>query len=194
MRPILVIDIETTGTDPKKHGIIEIAGEFHKAGEKPKKFQVKFFNPKREVDLEALKINKVAYSHLFSLGSEEIAVKKFVDWLLELSLDSQTRLVGHNVHFDVNFLKHLVEEYNVVGFNSLLPYKVHDTSDRGEMLIDNGLITTEGNKSSLKHLAKGLNISIEESKLHGAAYDVELTVKVYTAMNQLLKDKNGTNQ
>lgn len=191
MRSILVIDTETTGTDPKQHAVIEIAAQFHAQDGTISSFTKKFFNPKRKVDLEALKYNNVAYGSLVSLGSEEIAVRQFIDWLLSLPINSNTRLVGHNVNFDVNFLKALTEDYDIQGFNKLIPYKVHDTSDRGELLIDAGIIKTDSNRSSLKYLAKALGIEVQETALHGAVYDVQLTVQVYKAINELLKEENG---
>ncbi len=78
---IVFLDLETTGRDENKHGVIEIAARYDEDRETKAIFYKKFFDEKASVNLEALKVNNTAYGSLESLGHEDVAVSAFVDFL-----------------------------------------------------------------------------------------------------------------
>ena len=99
---MIVLDIETTGTDPKRHSIIEIGAiEF----ENPRNF----FNekcriwPGAEIDPGALEINGFTIDEITdtSIITEKELLEKFNEWIG--SIEERT-IAGHNVDFDISFL------------------------------------------------------------------------------------------
>ena len=94
---VLFIDTETTGRDPQRQGILQIAAEYHEDGNKVSSFNVKFCPSTEEthVDLYALKYNGFGFSAIESLGDERIAMGKFLDYILSLP-KKDVFLCGHN--------------------------------------------------------------------------------------------------
>ena len=108
---MIVVDIETTGLDPKKNSIIEIGA-------------IDFNNPEnifdqrckiREntlIDARALEIN--GYSNDELLDDSQQSVKElllnFIEWIKDI--DDRT-LAGHNVSFDLSFLNENIKLENI---------------------------------------------------------------------------------
>lgn len=101
---MIVIDLEMSGLDPVKNSILSIGA-------------VEFSNPKNqfymecrmrdgaEADPEALEVNGFTKKQITdkSKPSLEEVLKKFCAWMDEV--DDRT-IGGHNVQFDIRFLKH----------------------------------------------------------------------------------------
>ena len=210
---ILFLDIETTGTDHKKNGIIQIAMEYHENGEKIASFNKKCIPSTTFTDLGALKYNGVKYSQLDKLGvSDKELLKDFLDFLLNLPKNKNIYLGGHNVNFDVNFINEWLSQNNIEGLRSILPYRVVDTSTLGMFLSDGGIFKVSG-KFNFESMLSGLGLlsnsivmaqkNIDgkdilhdlDERLHDAAYDVKMTAKAYYTMtelrNKLLKSNVG---
>ena len=108
---MIVIDIETTGLDPRRCGLLSIgAVDFNK----PKSF---FYGECRLsgkvlLDEESLKVNGFSREGLYDttkLTSRDL-MHKFVHWLSE---KDNTTIAGHNVHWDVNFLSLNFKKYKI---------------------------------------------------------------------------------
>ena len=191
---IVFLDLETTGRDENKHGVIEIAARYDEDRETKAIFYKKFFDEKASVNLEALKVNNTAYGSLESLGHEDVAVSAFVDFLLNLPKDKQIYLAGLNVDFDVKFLIKLLEKHNIEGLDSVLPYRKIDLS--GITIFLSGLVGLI-NFDSLKHKSGGtlnklcqlLDINIEQKELHTAKDDVDVTAEALYKLTDLTISK-----
>ncbi len=109
---MIVVDIETSGLDPRKHGILEIAG-------------LKFENPdvffhsycrldkEDEIDPKALEINGFSEEEARDLSrpTQEKALDKFFKWVEERK---DFYAAGENVGgFDLNFIKVRADKYNL---------------------------------------------------------------------------------
>ena len=193
---ILFLDCETTGLDENKHSIIEIACEHHINGQMVSAYNQRFINRSPILALDALKVNKTNIAALLDIGKacpEERAVFEFVDYLLSLN-NKDLHVCGHNVNFDVRFIKALLTKYNIEGWESAVSYRQIDTCDRAKMLIETGIIPLEaiGAKGSgLTNIAKALKLEVEEIKLHTAVYDTNLCSRVFYKMNEVLRNYRG---
>lgn len=192
---ILFIDTETTGLEAGKHSIIEIACAHYKDGVLKSTFQRKFISNSPILDMGALRVNKQNTASLLEIGkqcSEQKAAFDFMDYLLTLD-NKDLHVCGHNVHFDVGHVKHLLTKFGIEGWESSVSYRQLDTCDRARMLIESGIITQEmgGRGAGLKTVAQALGVTVDETKLHGAMYDVELCAAVYYKMIEVLRNRRG---
>jgi DNA polymerase III epsilon subunit-like protein len=192
MNNLLFIDLETTGTDPNSHSVIQIAAEFHQEGKPVKTFNRKLNPSGYKVSLGALRVNKVKYSQLNSLGNTDTVVAEFVDFLLGLNPKGQVTVVGHNVHFDMAFIKTLFTNHGIEDLNAVFSYRQLDTAAIAVFLQDVGILNIE--KANLESLAKHFNVvksntDFLETNFHDAAFDTKTTVDVYNAMKEYVKSK-----
>lgn len=184
---MLFIDLETTGTDPYKHMITEIAAEYHVNGVKVDQFFVKVRAiPEQSsfIDLEALKITNKSLKTVMTEGTSEAeSIMQFLDWVLDLQAKDAT-LCGHNVHFDLSFLRATFTKYHIENWDRVVSYRLEDTCSLARTLQKVGLIKCE--KVSLGSLVHLFEIPLNGKELHGAAVDVEATAKVYYSLVKLL--------
>lgn len=101
---MIVIDLEMSGLDPVKNSILSIgAVDFSK----PKnQFYIECrLREGAEADPEALKVNGFTKKQITDKGkiSLEDALKKFCEWMDAVN---DRTIGGHNVQFDMRFLKH----------------------------------------------------------------------------------------
>lgn len=184
---ILFIDCETTGLDPSRNAMIEFAAELHSSGAKVAEFSTPMYDKKSPVTLGALRVNGKNLKQIYELKDEAVALMELVDWLLSLKVEGPVYVCGHNVHFDISFLRALFNKYNLEGLDQVIGYHFIDTSAIGIALVASGKLQVENNKVSLSSLAKALGIDISQYQLHTAGGDVKLTVDVYNAMVTLIK-------
>ena len=192
---ILFIDTETTGLDANKHSIIEIACAHYKDGKLQSTFQRKFVSNTVILDMGALRVNKQNTASLLEIGkkcSEQQGAFDLMDYLLSLD-NKDLHVCGHNVHFDVGFVKALLTKYGIEGWDQAVSYRQLDTCDRARMLIESGIITEQmgGRGAGLKTIATALGVTVDETKLHGAMYDTELCAAVYFKMIEILRNRRG---
>jgi DNA polymerase III epsilon subunit-like protein len=109
---MIVLDIETTGLDPRRHSIIEIGA-------------VDFSNPSNyfsgkcqiwsgaEVDFQALEINGFTLEEIQDkkIDSHQELLSSFKNWT---ELIEDKTIAGQNVDFDISFL---IESYKRFGLN-----------------------------------------------------------------------------
>jgi DNA polymerase III epsilon subunit-like protein len=108
---IIVMDLEMSGLDPMKNSILSIgAVDFSK----PKN---QFYMECRlmegaDADPEALKVNGFTKKGIADKKKEsnEIVIKKFCKWMDAVN---DRTIAGHNVQFDMRFLKHAFYVYKM---------------------------------------------------------------------------------
>lgn len=187
---ILFIDLETTGTDNSKHMITEIAAEYHVDGKKVSDFYrlVKAVpQANTAISLEALKVTNKTLEEVLTIGEDEPkAVMEFLDWILKLDT-KMMYICGHNVHFDIGFIKEALKKYRIELWDKVVSYRMEDTCSLARTLRKAGVLP-EGN-SSLGNLANDLGIHPAKGEaLHNAATDVRITAKIYYKLVKILKN------
>ncbi|MDR2513774.1 MAG: exonuclease [Christensenellaceae bacterium] len=93
----VVLDLETTGLDPRWDSIIEIAAVRVQDGKITDQFQT-LVNPGFEVDNFIIELTGITNEMLSSAPSVEDVLPRFVEFV------GDSVVIGHNVNFDVNFI------------------------------------------------------------------------------------------
>ena len=174
----VVVDLETGGFDSNSNAILEIAitlieeednqlvvGDTHRFHIEPYEGLI--------VEDESLKFTKINLDHpLRNAVSEEHALKelfKIINKNKNAYGCSRAILVGHNAHFDSSFLNAAVERNNIKK-SPFHPFSVLDTVTLGALAT---------NQTVLARICEALDIDYDSKEAHSAAYDSDVTAKVF---------------
>jgi ribonuclease T len=175
----VVIDIETSGFDPLRNALLEIAAvipamdetgrlsimEIHSAHVQP--------FPGARLDESALAFNKIDPYHpfRFALEEKEALEKIFHPVRAAVKRSGCTRaiLVGHNPAFDMGFLNAAVTRTGIKK-NPFHPFSSFDTATLSGLVYGQTVLAKAA-------LAAGLPWDSQEA--HSAAYDAEQTARLF---------------
>lgn len=180
----LVVDTETGGLDAKKHSILSIAGVAWKANcEIEPLFDFYICEDKIETTKRALEVNKIDLEIVKEEGYGCYEAVREIKKALNKRFGHDRKpltLIGHNISFDVGFIKRLYEQagqdYYVDFRNRAL-----DTATILEFFMIAGKI--DGFRASADVLFAATNVKIEEQDRHTARGDAIATAK---ALNTLV--------
>ena len=179
-RDFVFVDLETTGLNPKVHEIIEIAALRMTPNLQAEKarLDMKCTMVQQDVaEAKALEVNR--YSALDWKGSKPVRVA-LVD--LAPMIDDDVILVGHNVHFDVGFLR---EEYERAGL----------TMPKFKYAIDTVSIVfplaMQGHISKLSLETICARYGIHNDGQHRAMADVMRTVRAFAKLLAMPEPRFG---
>jgi len=196
MTRIISLDIETSGLDPLKHEILQLAAVDLESGIH---FYEKINYHELLVQPEALKMNKIDLSKKEGNNPRQTAVN-FQQWLSSICCDHEFRqfnkhcftFMGFNIgSFDVRFLIEFLKKNRV---SDLLTYDAFNYSS-----IDLNSITyfTSSLEGRPFDAAKGINMNLAKAKIqihkptvhvlgqHNALYDAWLNVYYYETIRKL---------
>lgn len=174
---ILFIDTETGGIDPLENSLLSLGLVCWENLKIKDKLEIFISKEKYNVTKKALEINKIDLDELRTKGiSEKEAKNKLLNFLKENFEDEKIVLAGHNVNFDISFLKKIFESNDE--FNQYFSYRAIDTATIFKFLSLRGDVTAEIN--SLDDAIKYYNIKIK--KRHGALDDCLATAEIFTKM------------
>ena len=180
---LVFFDLETTGTNPGKHGIHQISGQIVIDGVVKESFDFHVQpNPKALIEEEALKVGGVtreqilAYPPMQQVYQEFVAMLgKYVD---KFNKKDKFFLVGYNnAAFDNQFLRGFFLQNGDVYFGSWFWSNSIDV-----MVFASAYLATrrpEMENFKLSTVAKTLGIVVNDDSLHDAMYDIELTKAVF---------------
>ena len=174
----VVVDLETGGFNSKENAILEIAitlieeadeslvvGDTHRFHIEPYEGLI--------VEEESLEFTKIKLDHpLRNAISEEEALKNLFAIINKTRAKyecSRAILVGHNAHFDLSFLNEAIHRNNIKR-SPFHPFSVLDT-------VSLGVITTQ--QTVLARICDALSIDYDSNEAHSAAYDSDVTAKVF---------------
>jgi len=180
---ILFYDTETTGTDFKRHSIIQIAGILEIDGVEVDRFT---FNvrPHEKAAIEDAALTANGHKREDLPGYPEMkTVLKGIKYFLGKYVDpfdktDKLHLAGYNNRgFDDNFFRMF---FTLCGDNFFGAYFWPDTIDVLS-LASHHLIEARDTMPSFKlhRVAKTLGVEVDDSLLHTALCDVELTIAIY---------------
>ena len=174
----LVIDLETGGLNPKTDAVCSVSAK--KYGEGFKTWYIKPYNKK--YNEKAMQINGLTEEDLKEQGVTTLEfISQFIGFLYNnFDYDETTKkfkqnikLLGHNVKFDMGFLRKLLPLYDFY-----FSYHHKDTMIVAEFLRDAGLF-----KSSSLSLVEVYKHLFGEDKLtfcaHSSVADVMMCEKIY---------------
>lgn len=178
---LLWLDTETTGLNKEKCDIIQLAGIVIIDGEEKERFNfhcqpINWENiepasfEKTKMTIEKLKefpMPQELYLKLIEL------LNKYID---RYNKDDKFFIAGHNVQFDLEFLKNFFLKMGDKYFGSYFYYKTVDLMYFATILHTAGLIKLTSWK--LGDIANYLQIEVDDN-LHDALYDIDLTRKCF---------------
>jgi DNA polymerase III epsilon subunit-like protein len=183
---MIVVDIETSGVDPRMHSIISIGAVELENPDNEFYGECAVWDGAEILD-EALEINGFTREDITDPSKQtlEILMIGFLDWVRNLPNHT---LAGHNLgDFDVPFLKDSARRYHLDFF---LPKRTIDTHTLTYMhMIKKGLVppVEKGRSAINSHFVQSY-VGIKEVPLpHNALTDARWTAE---AISRLLYDKN----
>jgi len=185
----LYIDTETTGLDPKIHGIVSLAyiiesdtGEPVATGE----IKMNTFEYRNKYLPKALEVNGYTVEQIQKFPSPKEALKEFDQVLCEHSGGEKYTITAYNAKFDKDMVEALYEYVYPGRYPKVLSHKVIDTLQVVMLFQDIGLIDT-GKKQNLAAVAAYFGI---EHDAHDAASDNVVQRAIYRGLTKAIKDSN----
>jgi predicted DnaQ family exonuclease/DinG family helicase len=161
----IALDLETTGLDQNKDEIIEIGLSLFDKGKITKEF-TRTINPGKCVSDNILILTGITQEELDMSPKLEELLPEIEDFIKD------TPLIGHNVQFDLNFLRRYLSLSN----------KFYDT------LILSRIYLPFANSHKLSYIGEYLNIPYVES--HRAGEDANLCGRIFLKIFQIMCNIN----
>lgn len=180
---LVFFDLETTGTNPGKHGIHQISGQIVIDGAVKESFNFHVQpNPKALIEEEALKVGGVTREQILAYPPMQQVYQEFVvmlgKYVDKFNKKDKFFLVGYNnAAFDNQFLRGFFLQNGDVYFGSWFWSNSIDV-----MVLASAYLATrrpEMDNFKLSTVAKTLGIVVNDDSLHDAMYDIELTKAVF---------------
>lgn len=190
----LFIDTETTGLDPKQHGLVQVAGIVDINGEVEEEFDFtlkpidgKLFET-RALEVNGLNMNVIngykpsdTVFHLFRQ-----LIKRYID---QYNPKDKFTFLAYNAPFDVGFIRQWFLDHNDKYYGSVFfRYPIDVASIAMEALIDK---RHEMPNDKLETVMKYFDVSAE-GKLHDARTDIIATREVYYKALKKIKGDGQT--
>jgi DNA polymerase-3 subunit epsilon len=180
---ILYYDLETTGTDERKHGIHQISGMLEIDGVTVESFDYRVQpNPKAAIVPEALAVGNVTEEEIKAYEPMEVIYRRFTAMLAKyvdrFNPKDKIYLCGFNsADFDNRFFRAWFKQN---GDNYFGAYFYGEDLD-ARILAAQYLLHRRHSMPNFKlmSVARELGIAVDESRLHDALYDIELTRACY---------------
>lgn len=166
MPPIVAFDLETTGLDPTHDKIIEIGAVKFDGGEVLETYQT-LINPQRLISPEITQITSITNAMVRDAPMIEEVRDEFADFL------GDAPLLGHNVQFDLSFLRSN-------GFKLLNPEI--DSYDLASVLLPSA------SRYNLGSLVEILGVDGDELQAHRALDDARMTRRIFMHFAKIAHD------
>ncbi len=183
---VLFIDTETGGLNPETDALLSIGMVHWRDGEILGTREILVQSGSRVVTSRAIEVNKIVLrTHNANAMSRRSAAELFYrtceNWFPEHSKKNRITLGGHNIGFDINFIRPLFGDR----WADTYSHAFIDTSSVFALLWHSGRVPGE-----LRSLDQGLRhfgISVEAQARHTALGDALGTAKLWTAVVESLK-------
>lgn len=180
---LFFFDLETTGTEYWKHGIHQISGKIVIDGVEKENFNFKVQpNPKARIEDEALKIANVTREQILAYPPMGEIYKQLILMLSKYvkkydKLDKFYLVGFNNASFDNQFFRAFFVQNGDEYFGSWFWPNPIDVYVFATPHLHKERTTMENFK--LKTVAKHLLIEVDETRLHDAEYDINLTHQIF---------------
>lgn len=185
MKPkLLVIDTETGGLDPERHSILSLAAVIYQEGAISGTFKVNIREYEMLITDEARHVNGID-STTHEGSSPWHAMQLLINWMAKNELYGQRILVGHNVAFDIGFLKRLIRMAGA-DFHLNFSHRSICTQSVALLLEQADRLDLHGS-ASLDNVAKSLGLPGRSTEYHDCLEDAILTAKVLKKLVERIK-------
>jgi DNA polymerase-3 subunit epsilon len=186
---IMYYDCETTGTDERKHGIHQISGCIEIDNVVQEWFDYKVApNPKAAIVPEALAVSKVTAEQVQAYEPMDVIYRRMTAMLAKYvdryDKSDKIYLCGFNsADFDNRFLRAWFKQNGDQYFGAYFYGEDLDV----RILAAQYLLKRRARMENFKlmSVARELGIEVDESKLHDALYDIELTRACYRIVTSI---------
>ena len=180
----LFCDTETGGFSPDKHSVLSVALIGVRDGIILGEQEWQIRQPPICAEPQALAINGVNVNApgLTHKEFQDAYWEKMNEWFFKEGYDPEIRprIAGHNVQFDLKFLRKALEERS---YGFVYDWTI-DTQKLAKEMAKNGLINPENFKLSGLCGTFGIELN-KNDKFHGALADVRQTVKLYEKLKAI---------
>ena len=200
---LIFIDVETTGTDPERHGLTQVSGCIQIGSDVVESFDyyVRPY-PRDIIEPKALEVTGIDRRQLLPADHPEfIAVEgqdfqdphfiyarmmvmlgKYVD---QYKKNDKFHFVGYNAHsFDMPFLRRFWDKNNDQYFGSWFWYPCLDVMLVWAQILQQKRAELANFK--LSTVARYCGIEVDDTRLHDSQYDIELTRKLWLAAIEII--------
>jgi DNA polymerase-3 subunit epsilon len=190
MAKILIIDTETGGIDPLQHSILSLAGVVWADGLTGPHFEVLISEPIFSVTPKALEINHIdLVEHCQRALPPSQAMQTVQSFLTknfgdQLSSGEKITLAGHNVGFDIGFMRRLCR-LAATDFETLFSHRTLDTAAILRFLSLAGILPDRSFGSTEAFQFFGINLP--EKMRHTALGDARATCELLTKLIELTR-------
>lgn len=178
----LVIDIETGGTNPNLHPILSLGLVVLDGKTTIAETEYWISRGDRQVDATAMAINKIdLVEHEKRAQQPQDVVRSLTSFVQHYFPNEAAVPVGHNVDFDLSFIKALFESQGLLAdYNKVLSYRKLDTQSIIRYYQDAGHFPKD--VSGLGSWLGYFGINHNQNELHGALYDARVTAHLYVKL------------
>jgi DNA polymerase-3 subunit epsilon len=195
-KKILYFDCETTGTDARRHGIIQIAAIAEIDGEVVGYFdrKVRPF-PDDEIEPTALEVNNINMGEIKSYPDPHFIYKEFINFLScyidRYDRSDKFQMVAYNGRFDDDFLRAWFDKLNNRYYGSWFSFPTIDPTNLLATLMIGRRHKLENFK--LATVAQYLGVDVKDESLHDSVYDVQLLRQVFLKISSVLDPSRNPN-
>jgi len=178
----MFVDCETTGTDSRINCIHQLSGCLEIDGKVVEEFDFKI-RPFEGciIKQEALEVSNITIEDIMQYPPEMESYYEFKNMLAryinEFDKTQHFFIIGYNVKFDAEFINAMFLRNDDKFFYSLCWGNVIDAMSLASDML--ATIRHEMSDFKLNTVARQLGIIVDETKLHNAQYDIEITREVY---------------
>jgi DNA polymerase-3 subunit epsilon len=175
-------DTETSGLDPSKHALIQIAGLIDIDGEIKESFDIRMQPFKNQfLSKESLKVNGLTFEDISKYVKPQEGYNQFIEilskYVSKFDKSDKFFFVGFNSSFDDTFLRQFFVNCEDQYYGSWFWWPTIDVATFAMEFLKEERSKFPNFK--LATVAKSLGIDVDESRLHEALYDSILTRSIY---------------
>lgn len=194
-------DLETTGTDKNRHGILQIAGCIEIDNEIKEYFEwfVKPY-PDQEIDPEALAVNNIKIEDIENFMDPKVCLfeikrlcEKYVNFW---DKTDKFFFVGYNAKFDYDFFREFFIRGSITdkerqfgnGFGNYFWVPPLDVMMLAAITLHKNRRDYNLPNFKLMSVAKLFNLVPENAEFHDAKFDIEITRKLFKLLTEGIRE------
>ncbi len=184
MSKLVFLNTETGGTNPNIHSLLSIGMVLYEDKKITYRYYWEVKQNQYTVTPESMSINKLNLERLKNEGNlKKIIRNKIVNSVQSfVGFENKAILAGHNIKFDIGFVKEL---FGFENYNSYFSYKTVDTFSILKFLYHSGYF--EKDISCIKEAFDYFDILPKDNTVNNALDDIVLTANLYTKLINLLE-------
>ena len=174
-------DVETTGTDSNKHGLIQLSAQIYMEKEKAENINL-MMKPfeSDEIDPKALESNRRTEDEIKRFHDPQEQFVNFIkiveNYVDRFNKQDKFHFIGYNAKFDDDFVRAWFKKCGDNYYGSWFYWPPLDVANMAGVYLMNR--RHEMKNFKLMTVAEFLGIEVDEKKAHDAMYDIEITRQI----------------